>query len=255
MNTRNRLLAAAFNCMAPAPSLICMIEDEGGSGGAGGDGGDDGGEPKSPVVDPKQLANMVNSAVTAQLKRVDFAGMISTNIASAMEGFKPAEPEPEPEGDKKLSPEAIELRKLKAEQDKIRSKMEETTAQAEAEKNKARTQAERSALTTELRKNGVDDARIDGAVALLYLDKKRIRRDDEDKISMSFTRDWGEELVPIDKGIVEYLGSDSGKVFMPPVDVSGSGNKGGKPVKRKPGQKPTRAELLDKLGKQMMNGG
>ena len=73
---------------------------------------------------------------------------------------------------------------------------------------------------------------------------------------MTFQREWGEELVPIDKGVAEYLKTDAGKVYVPPVDAGGSGNQGGRANAgrpRAPGEKPSRPELVAHLGQQMMD--
>ena len=147
-----------------------------------------------------------------------------------------------------------ELKKMRLEQDRMKNAMEANTASAEAEKNKARAQTERTKLTDALRKGGVDDSRIGGAVAELYLDKKLIKRDEKDAVCIEFTREWGDELVPVEKGIEEFLKSDEGKVYLPPVDAGGSGNKGGRPAaQRGKDGEPTRAEKLAHIGNVMMN--
>jgi len=242
-------LRNAFNVMVPTSGLVCSADDDPPAG--GGDGGD---PPAAPAIDEKKLANMVNSAVTGHLKRLDFSGMISSGIGEAMKSFQPptpAAPETPAPGDKPPSAAEIELAKMKTEQKVIREKLEATENAAAAEKQKAVVQQERSSLTNALRKGGVDDARLGAASAYLYLDQKLIERDEDGNICMRFKREWGPELLPIDEGIVEYLGTDEGKVFLPPVDVSGSGNKGGRPPARRPGEKPSRGELMTHLGKQL----
>lgn len=249
------------------PSTICSIgddDDKGGDGGGGG-GGDDG---KKGLDDEtkKFIANTVNSSVASFMKRDSFKSAIAETVnATVGDAVKSALADalPKPGGsggddDKsgKLDPRDAEIKKLQSEQEKMRKKMEESAAAAEAEKNKSRTQEERSQLMTALRKSGVDDARIAAAVAFIYLDQKLVRRDENDKVCMVFERDWGEELVPVEKGAAEYLKTDSGKVFLPPIEAGGSGNKGGRPAaSRKPGEKPTRSELMAHLGNQMLHGG
>lgn len=264
--------------MDPRSSLLCSIGeggggDAGGGGGGGGtgDGGDggDGGKQGLNEDTKKFIANTVNSSVASFMKRDSFKNAIAEVVqASVGDAIKSAmaevtKPNPgEGEGGKggkggtQPDPRDAEIAKMRAEQDKLRKQMEKNAAEAQAEKDKSRTQAERAALTDALRKGGVDDSRIGAAVAYIYLDKKLVAREAEtDKIVMRFEREWGEELVPIEKGAVEYLKSDAGKVFLPPVEASGSGNKGGRTITSKPGEKPTRTELLTHLGNQMLSGG
>ena len=192
------------------------------------------------------------------MKRDSFRDSIASAVGAAMEGFKPAAdptptPEPTPTPDSSTpDPRDIELAKMKTEQEKMRREMEAQKDSAAAEKKKSRDQVERSKLSDALRLGGVDDARLPGAVAHLYLDAKRVKRNEDDAVCFSFKREWGEELVPVEAGIEEFLKTDSGKVYLPPVEAEGSGNKGGRPPRRKPGEKVTRGELMTKLGSQLM---
>lgn len=276
MNVKLRM--DPFRLVAPRSSLLCSNEGGGdgtGGGGEGGDGkggdgngGDGNGQPQGLDAETKKfIANTINSSVASFMKRDSFkqsiaesvSGVVGNAVAEALkQNQQQPNPEPEPgkgKGDKP-DPRDAEIAKMKSEQEKLRRKMEESEQAAQAEKTKARTQAERSKLTDALRKGGVDDSRIGAAVAYLYLDQKRIKRDpDTDKIVMSFEREWGEELLPLDKGIPEYLKSDEGKAFLPPLQAGGSGNKGGRPPTRKPGEKATRGELMGHLGNLMLHGG
>jgi hypothetical protein len=236
-----------------------LLSPDDGSGGGGGDGsggeGDDGNnQPPAMTADEMKrlMGNMVNSAVNSHFKRDSFQQLISSSVEKAVTGLlpKPEDPKPAPE-DPKPDARDAELAKMRSEQDKMRKALEAQREEAETEKRKAREQAERSALAEALRSGGVDENRMRAAVAYLYLDERRIRRDEDDNIVMSFQREWGEELVPVDKGIAEYLRSDQGKVFLPPVEAAGSGNKGGRPPNSK-GNKLSRSEKLEQLGQLMM---
>lgn len=244
-----------------------LAPEDGSGGGGGGEGGGGEGEGEgngAPAMSAdemkRMMANMVNSAVNSHFKRDSFQQLIASSVKDAFAEIAPKREESEPpkvedhQGDKKPDARDAELAKMRSEQERMKAALEAQRAEAEAEKNKAREQAERSVLTDALRAGGVDENRMRAAVAYLYLDAKRIKRDEDDNIVMTFKRDWGEELVPVEKGISEYLKSDEGKVFLPPVDTSGSGNKGGRPPSAK-GAKPTRAELLENLGRMMMRGG
>lgn len=253
----------------PRSSLICNDEnddDKGKGGGDGGDGGDgkDGDKGKEGLDDEtkKFIANTVNASVSSFMKRDGFKNAVGDAVKASVgdavkEAIASALPKDDDDGGKgkKPDPRDAELAKMRAEQEKLKKQMEANAAEAEAEKTKGRQQKERSKLTEALRKGGVDEARVAAAVAYIYLDQKLVVRDDKDAICMKFEREWGEELVPIEKGAAEYLKTDAGKVFLPPVDAGGSGNKGGKPAVRKSGDKPTRTELLTHLGNQMLGGG
>lgn len=237
-----------------------MRSPDDGTGGGNGDGGtgDGGTPPAAPVVDEKKLANIVNSVVTSHLKR-NLGSTVADAVKAAFDAQSAATPAapaaPPAGGDAADDPKEQELAKMRSDVANMRKEMEATKATAKAEQDKAIVAAERSALSDALRKGGVDDTRLGAAGALLYLDQKLVKRNDEDQICMEFQREWGPELVPIEKGVTEYLTTDAGKIFLPPVDASGSGNTGGRPPARKPGEKLSKSEMTLHLGKLMMNRG
>lgn len=259
-----------FSGIAPTSSMICSEGDDGaaGGGGNGGDGGDGGKPPALDDETKKFIANTINASVASHMKRDGFKQMIGETVASSVgDAVKQALAERGGSGDgdgdngkgkgsgDKPDPRDAEIARLNSEQEALRKKWEKAESDREAEKTKSRTTEERSQLSAALRAAGVDDARLPAAVAFMYLDAKLVKRDENDRICLRFERDWGEELLPIEKGAVEYLKTDAGKVFLPPVDAAGSGNPGGRPPRSKPGEKPTRAELLTHLGNQMLHGG
>lgn len=244
--------------MPRLPSLVCSIENAG----DGDDGGSGGGDDKAGQIALSDevktfIGNTVNAALGSHLKRDSFQASLADRIAKQLLEAKQNEPDDKPgmKPDDKPNPKDLETAKLKSEMAQMRKQMEAKDAEAQKEKAAARTQAERSALTEQLRKAGVDDHRVAAANAFLYLDQQLITRNDADEICMRFRREWGEELVPLDQGVKEYLKSEQGKVFLPPVNTSGSGNTGGRPPAKAPGEKPTRAELYEHLGTLMMHGG
>lgn len=143
------------------------------------------------------------------------------------------------------------IKQLKAQNEQLQKQLRQQQDAVTSERTKAQQQEERAALTETLRAAGVPDNRIRGAIAELYLDQKRVVRDDKGGIAFTMERDWGTENVPLAKGVAEWLATDEGKAYLPPVDARGSGGTGGgRP--RPPGQKPNRQELLQTLGRMMM---
>lgn len=146
------------------------------------------------------------------------------------------------------------IKQLKAQNEQLQKQLKAQQDAVETERSKAQQQEERSALVEALREAGVPDSRIRGAVAELYLDQRRVVRTEQGQIGFTVQREWGPEVIPLGKGITEWLGTEEGKVYLPPVQTQGSGGTGGMRP-RPPGQKPTRGELMNTLGRLMLGGG
>jgi hypothetical protein len=201
------------------------------------------------------ISRQVNGAMS-QFKRVGMKEYIldavKTSVAEALQGFKAPEVKEtttkQPDGD-----ESPMVKQLRAETQALAAKLKAQEDAAREDKTKAQRAEERGSLAEALRSAGVPDNRLRGAVAELYLDQQRIKRDAEGRIVFTMQRDWGVEELPVEKGIAEWVKSDEGKIYMPPVSANGSGNQGGKPGKpAKPGDKVSRTQALMDIGNMML---
>ena len=93
-----------------------------------------------------------------------------------------------------------------------------------AQRKDARAQLDRSLTAA-----GVSADRLAGAAAFLFHDRDVIKRNEQGEVCMEFRRDWGKELVPIEKGVEEWAATAEGKAYLPPAGGGGSGNTGGRP--------------------------
>ena len=228
----------------------------GGDGGTGGGDGGDGGDKGLSDAAKKEISGMIGGAFKALVSRGSMADAIKSQIEAAnapiMEklnalGETPPPKVKEGDDDPKVKKLESEMSTLKAQ---LKAKDVETTAAAE----KLLRDGEKSALEKALRDNGVDEARLGGAAALLIHSDKRIKRDDNGNVSMTFQRDGYVDLEPVDKGVIEWLDTDTGKAYLPATGAGGSGNTGGK--RPKPGdKKQTAQEALTAIGEMMLGKG
>lgn len=119
--------------------------------------------------------------------------------------------------------------------------------EAEAERSKAREQQERAALREQLREAGVPDGLLRGAVAALYVEDRRVARDDDGNIVFKAQRAGFVDELDLSKGIAEWLDGEEGKHYRPARAVAGSGASGPRGQPRRENGKPTRSELKQKL--------
>jgi hypothetical protein len=211
---------------------------DGGSGGAGGTG----------QLTEAQLAQVndvvskqVNGALNSRLKPID--AKLTSFEKLMTEGFAKLTPAAPPddevkrkqaEADASIPPAVKEqleaLKRQTAEQDK---RIAERDRQLEDEKQTRRRDEERTQLRETLRKGGVEGSRLDGAVALLYGEQKRLARqkDADDKERITFKgkdKHFAETDYPLEEGVKWWLSTDEGKEYLPARPVGGSGGSGGK---------------------------
>lgn len=117
---------------------------------------------------------------------------------------------------------ALEARAQKAEQDR-----REAEEKAKAERLQ---QAARDALLAA----GVPADRVKAALATLQVDGL-LDYDDQGQPGIKFQRQGYAEVLTGKDGAAEWLKSDVGKIFLPPADVGGTGERSG----RRPGPKNT----------------
>lgn len=218
---------------------------EGGGGGGGGGGGAQGGAPKPFTKEDAE--KMIGAAVNNMNKRLEgkiAAGLedVATKFGASFEELKtvianaakPADP-PAPKAKDKDSADDDrynELKKnfeqLKLDNDKALKQAAQERAAREAKELEIAQGEERSVLSKALEEGGLKDARRAGAAAYLYLDQKKIKRNEKNEVCFMDKDEYGEDvLVPVAVGVKKWLGTDEGKSYLPPVDAQGTGNRGG----------------------------
>lgn len=242
------------------PNPFVMSADDGaggGGGGGGGDGGDgkggkgggDGAAAAAGLSEEmkKEITKHVSGAVANYSKRIqaDLMATLTTTLEEKLKGFQPVKVDGDGgtgggDGKGGAPPEDPDKKRMRAELDSLTKKLEQQTTERQQDAERALRSEERNELTARLREAGIPEPRLRGAVAYLLHDTKAIRRDKENKIVWPVKRDWGEEELPFEKGVEEWLGTEEGKAYLPPKDAKGSGTTGGKT--RKPGEKMTAAE-------------
>jgi hypothetical protein len=263
-------------------SLLCSVKaDEGtaGGGGAGGDKGkagaaggagagagagddDDDGDDDLDERIKKVVARQVSGAVDGRLGRGKMKEIIAESVRGVLgevlpEALKPLGLSKAPAAGADDGEDTPKMKQLRAEQQALAAKLEEQKRERETERS-ARLEAEnRSLLQAALRAAGVPDNRLRGATAELYLDQKRVKRDADDRVVMTFKRDGYVEDLELSEGVAEWLKTEDGKVYLPPVETRGSGNQGGKAGKGqqrdKNGRMP-KSQALQVLGEAMATG-
>lgn len=260
---------------APINGSVCsirMLSPDDGGGGGGGDGGkkddppkDDGGEPSEATQ--KFITDTINKAIGGRVKREvnslkdSLNETIGTTIKDALAANKPDDP---PDGGKgggggdggggqSDEMKAMEAR-VKASED--RAKAVELERKDEREQGK-RT-AEKSALESALRTAKVSEALVPAATSLLFTDRKIVGRDDKDGIIWKAARDGYNDELSLTDGVAEFLATEEGKAYLPPIDAKGGGVRGGgkKPggnVVVPDGDKMTKGEALDILGEGLLD--
>lgn len=248
--TMTRHMLGMTRLMAPAK------DDAGEGGGGGGEGGDKGGEGQgggaaSAVTDEmrKEISRVVNGTVKTYTAR------LKDDITSILdERLKTFQPSPGAGGSGTGSghgggggsgtgggggaaEETPEMKKLKSEMATLQQRLQQADQERQQERDKALRTEERNELTSELRKVGIPEARIKGAVAYLLHEAGVIKRDESGGIIWPVKRDWGPENVPLAQGVAAWLETDEGKAYLPPKQAAGSGQTPGKPLK--PGEKMT----------------
>ena len=103
----------------------------------------------------------------------------------------------------------------------------ERAARAEDLAKQKRTE-ERSLLSVALEKAGVTNPTHRAAATALLIDRGVIKRNDEGEVVLEYKdiEHASTELLPIEKGVATWAGTEEGKTFLPPKDSGGSGERG-----------------------------
>lgn len=203
---------------APTPRLLCSAE----SGAEGGGG--------SPGLNEQQVTEIVNRAFTARSGRLkeEILGGVKDTLAEALKPInerlaaQPKDDKAQPKDDKGESPETAELRaKVEEMQAQLKAK-----DQAAAKERQDREAAERDAeLRDHLAKAGVKPALLGGALAEA---RGHVQAKDGKPVWVAQREGYTEEL-DLGKGVGEWANTDTGKEYLAPRQVQGSGARPGQP--------------------------
>ena len=227
---------------APRSGLICSADNDGDGGGGGGGGGDDTISQSTRDL----IMRTVNAAVTSQLGR-KLPEAIKDGMGEALSPLQDqlkAIAEGKGGGTSGGTGGGGEAGKRGGDPQvgELQNQVKALTAQIQNEKEARKSEAEKhaaAALDADLRnalaKAGVRQELMDGAVATI---KGNVTRGDDGGTIWRMQRQGYHEDLQLADGIKEWLGTDTGKAYQAPVDVSGSGQKPGAGGGPRPGGTP-----------------
>lgn len=201
-------------------------------------GTDDQGDQGFSDDQQKAIDARVNAAVSNQLSRfrksfeADLDGKLDGKlgpIADSLKSLQDSATSRSDQGDqddKGNDQSLAELQKAQARIDELERKNKEAEQRAQDTEHKRLASEERTALQKALREAGVDEARLRGAVALLYGEDAVVARDSDGNIVMKVQRSGYVDEVTLDEGVAEWLKSDEGKAHLPARGTGGSGASG-----------------------------
>jgi len=217
-------------------------------------------EPAFTDAQKEELIRIVNGSHSTHHTRInkgieqrfaDLQTSMTESFGSMLDERLKAKPEEPSKGENgangKPSGEVDVLRaEFEAKHKALAEKYEAERAARAQEAETNRINLERSKLASALSASGVDASRVRFAVAALHTEDKRVTTNKDGQIIFKTQREGYVDEQSLDEGVEEWLKSAEGKNFAPARDVSGSGATGGSTT-RKPGEKPSRAELKQKL--------
>lgn len=197
---------------------------------AGDDGGSGGGE--KPIT-REEIAKLVNDTVTGATKNWGerFAKSINEDVGKRFDAIgeqlsklAPAANPPPKAGDNPALPDDVARRLAKAEED---AKLATEQVKKLAESNRLKDEALadrtfRSTLRDALTKAGVKPTLLPAAMAL-HRESGKFKVDG-DKLLATVKRVGYEDQVEAEEAIAEWVTTDEGKQFLPPVDAGGGGD-------------------------------
>ncbi len=241
----------------PTNGLVCSADD-GGGGGGGGEG-----DPAFSESQKQEMIRMQNAANSAHHTRnqkvmdqklAELQENMTASFTEMLSKFKPSDVGGQggggTNGHNGAGGDDDATAKVRAEYDARMSEMEkkfaaEKTARQE-ERDRNQRNEERGKLGSALRTAGVEEAKVRGAVALLYTEDQRVGRNKEGGIVFKVQRDGYMDELEMDAGVEEWMKSTEGKHFAPARDVRGSGASGGRAPAGGKG-KQTRLEIKHEL--------
>lgn len=281
------MLMTRLMMFGPTSRLLATADDGGGGSGGGGGGGDggagdgkggkgdnkDGGDGKGT---PPEVSDAVKAFVSKTINgafksfetkleaKIPTADSLIEKMKAAGFGAKSDDSDDGDDdgGEKKQkrkdgAPDAATAKRmatLEADLAATKQKLQQKETESQAAENKRLRDEERAALVSELRKAGIPEARIKGAAAWLHLEAGKIKRDADGEIVWPTKKSWGEDNLSLSEGVAEWLLTDEGKEYLPPVDARGSG---ASPAKKggKGNEKSEKAAAAETLTNFLMGGG
>lgn len=198
---------------------------------------DGGGKPNADgdakFVTQEQLSQVVNQAVSSHMKRLDtkIGATMKDAVAEALKDMvQKAKDDDDPPGadppagggkgaDDKPNPA---MTALKRQVETLTTKLQKAEDDRAGEAKQRQRDGLKSAVLKQLGESGLSGQHLRGAQAILYQDD-RVRIGDDG--AHLFRNAEGEDL-PLVEGVKEWIGSDDAKLFLPPKDVRGSGDRG-----------------------------
>lgn len=185
----------------------------------------EGGEtPSSPAIKPEDISNIVNKAVTGQLKRAlgkEVADAVAKAVAEMKSQMTPPEPQPQSKKDKQ-DPEVTALQRQIEELTNNYKRAEQSRLETEKRAREDRTYAElRSMLQKELKPEFVEMVARD-----LTKGQGRVVFDEDGNPLFKIKRSpyqgmpEEEEELPLEAGVQAYLKSKEAEPFLPPPGTS-----------------------------------
>lgn len=178
-------------------------------------------DPKSPTpVTEERVTEIVTNVVKEAFGSLKLPEAPQIDMAAlAAEVAKIVKPEPGEKG------ENVETKGENEQVLAMRRKLEEMERKNAESERKARMQARDAAIRDALVAHGADAGRIDVARNHLVASGAVIERDDGSWVMSGTDRFDQPTEVTVADGVKDFLGSDTGKMFLPPKPVDGTGSR------------------------------
>jgi len=205
-------------------------------------------QDKKSGIDPQELTNIINSAVTAQLKRAlpkALEGVTQTLNEAIKRQIGELKPPPKDDDDEskdkaknRPDPELIDLRQK---YEAMQAKLSEAESKREAAEKKRRDDKAYADLRGLLAKGGVRPDMLEDFSDLLFHARKQVQFDDDDQpmLRVKFSPGKGmpeeEQSLPLESGVTQLLKTPMAGRYLPPPGGASGGNDGSG---KKPGRTP-----------------
>lgn len=182
----------------------------------------------------KATEALVGKVVTAKLGDVTKTiETLKTDTEKRFEGLpKPQDPPKDDKGGKGgAGGSSIQddpaFKKLQADLEAERKRADEQARKAKEQEEARQAQHLRQSLLDALTAQGVDPKRVKDAADLLIA-RQVVKLNDKGEPIWPLKRNWGEEPVAVKDAAKEWLATDDGKHWLPPVGTQGTGDGAGK---------------------------
>ena len=209
----------------------------------------------------EEFTSIANSAASSHVKRQ--AKQVNDQLAVIMakleelsapaESAEPATSEPANEEDAKVKALQARLKEM----DKAVAQRESQLAEQELQR---KTNTARGILKDSLSEAGVPADRVKQAVGYLFDSEKRVQYSESGAIEFLIPEEGYVDRLNVKDGVQKFLSGPEGKMYLPPRDVSGSGNQGGKSPRARASSNEgeleslSESDLLKALGQAMIDG-